>query len=90
MGGHHFFAKITQLKLRYVICPDVSLIDFDDQRLQGVDCIVHLAARVHVMEDTVEDPLIAFRAVNVDGTRHLLEQAAKAGVDSEGTCEAPI
>ena len=48
--------------------------------LEGVDAVVHLAARVHVMDDTAEDPLVAFRTVNVEGTRRLAESAAKAGV----------
>ncbi|MDZ4293672.1 MAG: SDR family oxidoreductase [Hydrogenophaga sp.] len=48
--------------------------------LQGVSCIVHCAARVHVMQDTEADPLAAFRRVNVEGTRHLARSAAQAGV----------
>ncbi|WP_019937277.1 SDR family oxidoreductase [Bordetella sp. FB-8] len=48
--------------------------------LQGVDVVVHLAARVHVMRDTASDPLAAFRKVNVEGTRNLARQAAEAGV----------
>ncbi len=48
--------------------------------LLGVSCVVHLAARVHVMNDTEADPLTAFRAVNVDGTLNLARQAADAGV----------
>jgi len=48
--------------------------------LAGVEVIVHLAARVHVMHDTEADPLTAFRAVNVDGTLNLARQAAAAGV----------
>ena len=46
----------------------------------GVDAVVHLAARVHVMNDTEVDPLAAFRIVNVDGTLNLARQAAAAGV----------
>lgn len=46
----------------------------------GVDTVIHLAARVHVMRDTAADPLAEFRRVNVDGTRTLLEEAAAAGV----------
>jgi nucleoside-diphosphate-sugar epimerase len=42
--------------------------------------IVHLAARVHVMRDTLVDPLAAFRAVNTEGTLNLARQAAVAGV----------
>lgn len=48
--------------------------------LEGVDCIVHAAARVHVMHESSATPLAAFRIVNVDGTRRLAEQAAKVGV----------
>ena len=48
--------------------------------LQGVSDVVHCAARVHVMHDTVADPLYAFRTVNVDGTLNLARQAAAAGV----------
>ncbi|XKH33534.1 NAD-dependent epimerase/dehydratase family protein [Azospirillum doebereinerae] len=48
--------------------------------LDGIDAVVHLAARVHVMRDTAADPLAAFRAVNTEGTRRLAESAASAGV----------
>lgn len=48
--------------------------------LQGVEVVVHAAARVHVMQDTSADPLIEFRRVNVDGTLNLARQAATAGV----------
>ena len=48
--------------------------------LQGVDTAVHLAARVHVMNDDSADPLAEFRRTNVEGTRALAEQAARAGV----------
>jgi nucleoside-diphosphate-sugar epimerase len=41
---------------------------------------VHLAARVHVLHYAVEDPLAAFRAVNVGGTLNLARQAICAGV----------
>jgi nucleoside-diphosphate-sugar epimerase len=48
--------------------------------LEGVGCVIHCAARVHVMRESTEDPLAAFRAVNVAGTRRLAEQAAAVGV----------
>ncbi|MBC7490234.1 MAG: SDR family oxidoreductase, partial [Glaciimonas sp.] len=49
-------------------------------KLVGVHILVHLAARVHVMQDTEADPLTAFRTVNVEGTLNLARQAAAAGV----------
>lgn len=48
--------------------------------VDGIDAIVHLAARVHVMNDSAVDPLAAFRAINVEGTLVLAQQAAEAGV----------
>jgi len=48
--------------------------------LQGVDAVVHCAARVHVMQDDATDPLQAYRQVNVNGTLNLARQAALAGV----------
>lgn len=50
------------------------------EALEGIDAVVHLAARVHVMKDTASDPLTAFRRVNTAGTRRLAEAAAAAGV----------
>lgn len=48
--------------------------------LDGCDVVFHLAARVHVMSDVDEDPLRAYREVNVDGTLNLARQAIQAGV----------
>lgn len=48
--------------------------------LTKVQQVVHLAARVHVMNDKSSDPLTEFRRVNVDGTANLARQAAAAGV----------
>jgi nucleoside-diphosphate-sugar epimerase len=47
--------------------------------LVGMDGVVHLAARVHLMRDTATDPLAQYRAVNMEGTLHLARQAAAAG-----------
>jgi nucleoside-diphosphate-sugar epimerase len=44
------------------------------------DILIHLAARVHVMDDQALDPLAEFRRVNVNGTLTLAKQAAAAGV----------
>lgn len=46
----------------------------------GVDVVIHLAARVHIMQEETKDPLTEFRKVNVDGTLNLARQAAAAGV----------
>jgi nucleoside-diphosphate-sugar epimerase len=48
--------------------------------LQDVKVVVHLAARVHVMNELTDDPLAEFRKINVEGTLNLARQAFKAGV----------
>jgi nucleoside-diphosphate-sugar epimerase len=48
--------------------------------LAGCDVVFHLAARVHVMADKDDDPLRAYREVNLDGTLRLARQAVEAGV----------
>lgn len=45
-----------------------------------VDCVIHLAGRAHVLQESATDPLSAFRAANRDATVRLAEQAARAGV----------
>lgn len=48
--------------------------------LAGVDLVIHLAARVHVMREQTADPLAEFRCVNTAGTEHLARAAAASGV----------
>ncbi len=48
--------------------------------LAGVGCVIHCAARAHVMHETEADALVIYRAVNVSGTQRLAEQAAVLGV----------
>ena len=48
--------------------------------LEGSKVVIHLAARVHVMADTAENPLDEFRRINVLGTLNLARQAAAAEV----------
>ena len=44
-------------------------------------CVVHCAARAHVMHEIETDVLSAYRAVNVTATEALARQAASAGVN---------
>jgi len=53
--------------------------DFSDC-LNGVEVVIHLAARVHQMNDKSENPLKEFMETNCHGTLNLAMQAAKAGV----------
>lgn len=63
-----------------VACPALEA-GGDWSRLVGsIGTVIHTAARVHVMRDSVSEPMAEFRAVNVDGTLNLARQAASAGV----------
>jgi nucleoside-diphosphate-sugar epimerase len=84
-------------KIKFARIEDIApLTDWGDA-LKDVEVVIHTAARVHVMRDTVADPLAEFRRVNVEATLNLARQAAAAGVhrfvfissikvNGEGTC----
>jgi nucleoside-diphosphate-sugar epimerase len=48
--------------------------------LEGVDVVVHAAARAHIMKDESVDPLVEYRKVNRDATLALARLAAESGV----------
>ncbi len=57
------------------VIPDISDNPDWGPILKDTDYVVHLAARVHVMQDKEQDPMAAYRRVNVDGTEQLLRHA---------------
>ena len=67
-------------KANYVSIGDINSKTNWKHALVNIDCIIHCAGRAHVMKETKTDELKIYRSVNVDGTRQLAEQAAKAGV----------
>ena len=67
------------LNVEKIVVGEVSIQTEWARALSRVDVVVHLAARVHVMRDSEIDPIIAFRAVNVEGTLNLARQAVTAG-----------
>jgi nucleoside-diphosphate-sugar epimerase len=50
------------------------------QVLENIDCIVHLAGKAHVVNESKEDTLGEFRKINTNLTLNLAEQAAEVGV----------
>lgn len=71
---------LPEERVSRVLVPDIN----DDTNwscaLMGIDAVVHLAARVHVMQDHSVNPLAEFRQTNVAGTEHLARAAAASGV----------
>lgn len=66
--------------VKRVIVPPLSESSDYSTALQHVDIVIHLSARVHIMQDSAMDPLQEFRRVNLHGTERLARQAALAGV----------
>lgn len=67
----------------YITYKFLSNIDHSsnwESYLDGVDVVIHLAARAHVMNDIAKDKLGEFRKTNLLGTENLAYQAAAAGV----------
>jgi len=51
-----------------------------DYALKGIDIVIHLAARAHILQDKAANPEAEFFKVNTEGTANLVKQATKAGV----------
>ncbi|MDH1146514.1 SDR family oxidoreductase [Pseudomonas mosselii] len=66
--------------VEYCLIDDLCTIPSEQAVFVGVDTVIHLASRVHVMNETSRDPLAAFRKVNVEGTLNVARAAARAGV----------
>lgn len=48
--------------------------------MEGVNYVIHLAARTHVMTDKSLDPLAEYRRINVEGTKATIKAASEMGV----------
>ena len=71
---------VRNLARSHVAVGDIGADTNWKSALEGVDTIVHTAARVHVVNDSATDPLAEFRKVNTEGTLNLAKQAASAKV----------
>ncbi|AAZ28046.1 UDP-glucose 4-epimerase family protein [Colwellia psychrerythraea] len=63
-----------------IVVGDIGPMTDWSNKLEDIGCVIHCAARVHVMNEKNEDPLDAFREVNVRGTLVFAKAAAKSGV----------
>jgi nucleoside-diphosphate-sugar epimerase len=65
-----------------VVVPSLERDTCWTEALSGVSCVIHCAARVHIMNEhgSMDEKLEKYRQVNVNGTLNLAQQAVKAGV----------
>jgi nucleoside-diphosphate-sugar epimerase len=101
-------ALVLERRLAETACPSPEIVALGTlgagtswaPALAGIDTVVHLAGRAHVTREHATDPLAAYRAANVEVTRHLARSAAGAcvrrliyvssvKVNGEGTRGAP-
>ena len=81
--SHHCIAALRKpapFEGEQVIVGDIGPDTDWRPALQGIGCIVHLAARTHVLNERSADPLAVYRQINVEATRRLAQQAAAARV----------
>jgi UDP-glucose 4-epimerase len=83
--GKNLISILKNKKVDYIagdrkIYGDICLQKNWEEILKETKCIVHLAARVHVMNEKSSDPLVEFRKMNVDATIALAKSAKNIGV----------
>ncbi len=84
-AGHVVRALVHKSDSAGVDATEIITGDITDRAIaaaatKGVEAVVHLAGRAHVMKDRAGNPLAEYRRVNVDGTREVLDAASLSGV----------
>ena len=76
------FSAAARTKLTPSMFPigDLSATTNWTEALESCSVVIHLAARVHVMQENAADALGAYREINVAATMNLARQAAQHGV----------
>ena len=64
--------------IKYISVGDIAFKKNWKDLLVEVDCIVHCAGKAHLIHENKN--LDIYRLLNIEGTKHLAEQAAKSGV----------
>ena len=73
-------ARLVEAGVRWVGGCELSKITPWSHALQGMDVVVHCAARVHQLNDRTSNPLEVYRAENTAASATLAVAAAAAGV----------
>ena len=66
--------------IRKIVVGNISPYTSWENALNNIDVVVHLASRVHVMDEITKDPLAEYRLINVTATENLARQCVNKGV----------
>lgn len=86
LAHKRYFVFAHSRKMATFSNPNITNINFDlndnldNINLNQIEVIIHCAGRAHVMNETAESPLEAYRQTNVQGTLNLAQKAVKSGV----------
>lgn len=84
--GYQITAAVRHSRTQ--ILPSVTFIDSGDidgstnwqRTLNGINTVIHLAARAHILNDDTSNPEAEFLKINTEGTANLVRQSIQAGV----------
>ena len=66
--------------VKYFLVGDINEGTDWSETLNGTEVVIHLAARVHVMQESTTDQMAKYLEVNLYGSTNLARQAARAGI----------
>jgi nucleoside-diphosphate-sugar epimerase len=80
-SSHNLISVVrSQVSTPHVIVPNIDGDTDWSNILPGIDVVIHLAARVHVMRESSLDASNLYRHANVDATINLAKQSLSFGV----------
>ena len=85
-GKHNVLALVrreienTISNTSYIRIKDLSNSSELAKHLNGIETIIHCAARAHILHDTEANPLTTFRKINTENTLNFAQLAALAGI----------
>jgi nucleoside-diphosphate-sugar epimerase len=86
--GWHVRGAVRSLSKKTALPPGMDIVEIGsigpstewEAALEGIDTVVHLAARVHVVNESSADPISSYRNANVAGTKRLAQIAHSKNV----------
>lgn len=67
-------------KVHTVLVDELGPETYWENALEDIHVVIHTAARAHIINDEIKNPISEFRKVNVAGTLNLAREAANLGI----------